>query len=717
MKQTDKKVGAVTDYFEGVLKRDQEFTDVYPDLSLLEQCPDCVFADLPFVSSVVLYKLWVEKTQTKIFSSRIDGGSATKVRVIRSAWSPLKFHKNIVLAINAEEKTTIAPIHINDKLEDLLNIYPTCWGLRIIANHPIIEPLCCARNKYTDAKFDVNDVMRLSDNAIKHAANLLQTEPIRLCFHAAHGLPGLGDMQAYDDINFSPQEMECISIYETVIKETTLGHSYTDLRGRSKRGGLQWLLDNGVLVRDPEFEYYFSLTEVRYQEDSIIEAIHKIEATAETRLENQIDLARIQLASGNTLCDEQIKAIEIILKKPILAIDGRAGSGKTDLISAICSIFDPNKTVCTAFQGVNAGQLSRSRCKTATTHHLLFEHATNHKFPDPKKSCSWANIEVMVIDEVGTQSLDLLSRILAVFAYCGKKKKLVLIGDLGQIPPIGGPAPFKSLLPYFEKKGYLTEFVHNHRTAGSIIITNANLIRDRQDAEEVRWNREEFIFAPPDRNESPTETLLNILTQLDIKEDDFIVVTHKREHARLLSIAIEKFYGGTGAWGICVGHKFCYKKNNYPLQIINNEILTLIAIEDRTIETPFNPQRGKRLVIKRGRASRVQSTTERKPRGTNRVLIVKNSEGIITENIYDVKLHGNPEKASAVTTNAMQGSARKTVIRVDFSNMCYSTNNRLYTDITRAVDRFIYIGEKKWFHESAKRPEPQKRSNLHRRIN
>src|SRR3989304_9416779 len=114
MKQTDKKVGAVTDYFEGVLKRDQEFTDVYPDLSLLEQCPDCVFADLPFVSSVVLYKLWVEKTQTKIFSSRIDGGSATKVRVIRSAWSPLKFHKNIVLAINAEEKTTIAPIHIND---------------------------------------------------------------------------------------------------------------------------------------------------------------------------------------------------------------------------------------------------------------------------------------------------------------------------------------------------------------------------------------------------------------------------------------------------------------------------------------------------------------------------------------------------------------------------------------------------------------------------
>jgi len=255
---------------------------------------------------------------------------------------------------------------------------------------------------------------------------------------------------------------------------------------------------------------------------------------------------------------------------------------------------------------------------------------------------------------------------------------------------------------------YLKIFVHNHRAVGKVIADNANLIRDTYQYNGITWNSD-FLFVPIDHTETPQNTLCRVLKTYGIREDDFIVVTHRREDARTLSVKIEQHYGDTGSPGVQIGHKFCFKRNCYEIGAINNEVLKLIKIEDRPISAA--PCK-KKLILKRKANHAITSTSERRISNSERYLIVQDVHENMREIIYDVKRHGHLEKASAVTSNAMQGSSRKIVIRVDFDDSPYSTNVRIYTDVTRAISQFIYIGQMNWFRNAVSREEYVRLSDL-----
>lgn len=699
----------VTHTVSGVLRRDTAISDVYPDLSLLKNHPDYIFARLPFVSSAVVYKLYVTATETRLHHADLNAqGESRKMNVVCSSWLPRKHCSELMREIYEEESlpwsSESETAFRGGGVERLLTAHPESLGLRLLALHIPIRTLCQARDHANEPPFPLQPVLALSNAKIEWAADLAKHDPFRLCFRAAHGL-ALPDMHP-ETLALNSMQDHVLYFYLRLKRETYEEcHSLIDTRGIIDEPALGWLVGNGVLVRSPSEPHLVSLVEIARQESAILEALKLIEMSTPTVAASSE--GEPQLSSGKRLCDEQDLALAVLLRRPILAIDGRAGSGKTDFLHVVSQYYG-DRVYYTAFQGVNAGQLARVSKRVSTTHRLLYEHAHHH---NPFK-CALKGIEVLVVDEVGTQSLTLLAGLLSAFAVCGApNKKLVLVGDLGQLPPIGGPAPFRYLVDYLDARGYLVRFFHNHRAdgdGGSIIASNASAIRNGE-ADGISWDHEHFVLCPLDRDEEPVAALMRAIDRFALQELRFIVVTHRREHVDLLCRAIERKFGGTGTPGAHVSHKFAFTKNDYEIGTVNNEILNLVAIEDRPIKEP-RPRT--RVVFKRPRPHMAFSTTERRLSKTERYLLVSSADGEKREVKYEGSIVGRIKKASAVTSNAMQGSARETVVRVDFSPSRYSTRERLYTDVTRAERRFIYVGKAEWFREAVERPEPIPRSQL-----
>lgn len=694
----------VTHTVEGSLRRDSGFAALYPDLVLLNNCPDHAFANPPFVSSAVVYTLYVSETETRLRGA----GDARKMVVVRSSWLPRKHTAGLAREIYDEEElewtADSARAYEDRGMQGLLFAHPESLGLRLLALHSQMRRLCQARDWANDPPFPLKAVLALSNARIRYVADdLAVDDPFRLCFRATHGLE-LPDMRS-ETLALSSEQRRTRAFYLKLKEETYREcHSLVDSRGLVDDDALTWLVANGVAVRREAEPHLIALAEVDRHESALLEALAIIENSSPVEADRG---AVAQLASGKRLCDEQEMAADILRRKQVLAIDGRAGSGKSAFLNVVKRFYG-GRIYCTAFQGVNAGHLRSVSARTSTTHRLLHEHARNH---GPFK-CALKGVEVLVIDEAGTQSLSLLAGLLSAFALCGApRKKLVMVGDLGQLPPIGGPAPFRYLVDHFAARGYLVRFYHNHRADSDdgIVASNASAVRDGE-PDAVSWDQENFVHCPPDRDEKPEAALIRAIARFDLRERQFIVLTHRREHAARLCEVVERRFGGTGLPGAQVGHKFAFTKNDYEVGAVNNEILTLARIEDR--EPEKKRRDGSSVTFKRVRPARAYSTSDRKPPGTHRYLIAEASDGSKREIPYEGAIVGRIKKASAVTSNAMQGSSREVVIRVDFGPSRYSTRERLYTDVTRAEKMFVYVGKREWFVQAVERPEPVPRSRL-----
>ena len=692
----------VTHKVIGVLRPDDKFSEAFPDLVLLENHPDHVFSRMPFASSAVQYQLYVSMTDISIRHASLPrNGVATKTIVLKASWKARKHCIQLVHKIFAEEKlpwnTSVETAFRAGGFDQLLLGHPESLGVKLLSLHKDIFKLCCAKNARSEPAFQFKAVMSMSAAKIKHAAYLMRTDPFRLCFRRAHGLTELPDMAGDKAKSFDGLQDHIINFYDFLKRKTfSERHSIVDASYEITTEGIHWLVGNGVVERSEIEPKMVELIEIHEAERALLEAIANIEASVPLHGKHT---ENVLLTSGNVLCDEQETALTILRHKPILAIDGRAGSGKTDFLNVVIQLYGKDKVFCTAFQGVNAGQLARLGTKASTTHKLIYEHALNHS----PFACAMKGIEVLVIDEAGTQSLTLLAALLSAFALCGAhNKKLVLVGDLGQLPPIGGPAPFRYLVKYFASRGYLVRFVHNHRVNpdARLLAENANAIL-RGAANDINWNEDSFVLmSPPEyNNKSPLETMLCAIDRFELMEDDFIVVTHRNRDRDALCAAIERKFGGSGESGIEVGHKFCFTKNDYGLGTVNNEILVLEAIQDRI---PRNKQRPKN----------VRSTRDHRLLNSTRYLIARRSDDSILEVPYEGTTVGRIKKASAVTSHAMQGSARRVVIRVDYGPSIYSTRERLYTDVTRAEKTFIYVGQLEWLKAAVGRLEPVPPSHL-----
>jgi exodeoxyribonuclease V alpha subunit len=148
-------------------------------------------------------------------------------------------------------------------------------------------------------------------------------------------------------------------------------------------------------------------------------------------------------AEGNQLNEEQRAALRVLTTSPIAILTGAPGTGKTVTIKALSAIFERAgyQVYLTAPTGRAAARLSEATGKPAQTLHRLLH---NHRQQQPIRELDIPPIkEAVIVDEASMLDLFLAERLVV---FCASRTRLIFVGDIHQLPPVGPGQVFRDLI-------------------------------------------------------------------------------------------------------------------------------------------------------------------------------------------------------------------------------------------------------------------------------
>lgn len=232
---------------------------------------------------------------------------------------------------------------------------------------------------------------------------------------------------------------------------------------------------------------------------------------------------------------DQKRFVKHVLRNPISILEGGPGTGKTEVLVALMAELSTSLVV--TYVGMMVDALQKrfgNRIETAhTIHSIIFTRMHN------KSAKEWLKaFDVLIIDEGSNVDSHLMADILSCLK---NNRRLVIVGDLGQIYPIKVGAPFRDLMTRYPEHTFsLTE---NKRVDPSARILAESCARIRR-GEKVIFNQHEalqFRTLPNGEIGQQHAAMLEeaILKDFNIKriEDvmDFQIVTLRNEERRLMN--------------------------------------------------------------------------------------------------------------------------------------------------------------------------------------
>ena len=200
--------------------------------------------------------------------------------------------------------------------------------------------------------------------------------------------------------------------------------------------------------------------------------------------------------SGLTYSAQQEQAIRDAASCGVLMVTGGPGTGKTSIVNGILSLFDQMGVECqlAAPTGRAAKRLTEVTGREASTIHRLLEAGI-----DPntgmmyfaKDESNPLKAGAIVVDEMSMVDISLLSQLLHAIPA---GKRLILVGDPDQLPPVGPGFPFGDMLRSEALPTVrLTEIFRQARE--SLIVMNAHRINQGQ-MPDLRDRKRDFFFLP-----------------------------------------------------------------------------------------------------------------------------------------------------------------------------------------------------------------------------
>ncbi len=191
------------------------------------------------------------------------------------------------------------------------------------------------------------------------------------------------------------------------------------------------------------------------------------------------ELKIIEKSSKIELSEKQKEAIEAINENNVCIITGGPGTGKTTIIKAIIDIFKKQgkKPVLCAPTGRAAKRMTETTGEEAKTLHRLLEIGKIEEEIDKKDAdydVAPLDADIVIVDEVSMVDLFLMNYLVKAL-YQGTK--LVLVGDIDQLPSVGPGSILKDLISSNE----VTTIVLNkifRQAAKSKIILNAHRVNE-----------------------------------------------------------------------------------------------------------------------------------------------------------------------------------------------------------------------------------------------
>jgi len=266
-------------------------------------------------------------------------------------------------------------------------------------------------------------------------------------------------------------------------REASNGHSFLDLESllekiRKEKDFKDVLIENYVITAEKDFfERKLFFRDYKGKTLVYLKHIYDHERLIERRI-NQLlkrkEISPIDLDWKDVLKDvlegkldprfdqavsEQTQSLEKMCISPFFVLSGAAGTGKTTIIHAFIEGIISKKRetfLLLAPTGKAAVRLKEKTGKDAfTIHHILMkngwlnENNYSIKLAGGERVAEYQNI---IIDETSMVDLEIFGTLFKALDW-GVVKRLILVGDPNQLPPIGVGKPFDDILKHLKHSG------------------------------------------------------------------------------------------------------------------------------------------------------------------------------------------------------------------------------------------------------------------------
>lgn len=388
--------------------------------------------------------------------------------------------------------------------------------------------------------------------------------------------------------------------------------------------------------------------------------------------------------SGIEYSGEQTQAIREAATSGLLLITGGPGTGKTTILRGILELLCQNQLRCllAAPTGRAAKRLTEVTGEDASTIHRLLEAgidpATGKMF-FARDAENPLKCDAVIVDEMSMVDVSLLYSLLQAIPT---GKRLILVGDPDQLPPVGPGFPFGDML----RSGSLptvrlTEIFRQAQK--SLIVMNAHRV-NQGEMPDLKCVSSDFFFMRRTSEEAVCALIRDLCAtrlpqKMGIPTDQIQVLSPTRKGAvgtvnlnRLLQAALnpqspdkkERSYGD-----------YQFREGDRVMQIRNNyDILWKKADGSAVGAGIFN-----------GDVGRIQTIDP-----ASETLTVLFDDRVAE---YDFTQLGELEPAYAMTVHKSQGSEYRAVILTAWNGSPYLLSRSiLYTAITRARELLIIVG-------------------------
>ena len=396
-------------------------------------------------------------------------------------------------------------------------------------------------------------------------------------------------------------------------------------------------------------------------------------------------IASVAKDSGIDYSPQQLEAIREAATSGLLLITGGPGTGKTTILNGILELLGRMqlRTLLAAPTGRAAKRLSEVTGEDASTIHRLLEAgidpATGKMFfardeENPLKC------DAVIVDEMSMVDVQLLHSLLQAIP---QGKRLILVGDPDQLPPVGPGFPFGDML----RSGVLpsvrlTEIFRQAQK--SLIVMNAHRV-NQGEMPDLKCVTSDFFFMRRNNEESVCSLVRDLCAtrlpqNMGIPSDQIQVLSPTRKGAvgtvnlnRLLQAALnppgpdkkERTFGD-----------YLFREGDRVMQIRNNyDILWKKTDASMVGAGIFN-----------GDVGIIQSIDT----GTETLSVLFDDK--VAE--YDFTQLNELEPAYAMTVHKSQGSEYRAVVLTAWNGSPYLLSRSiLYTAITRARELLVIVGK------------------------
>ena len=271
--------------------------------------------------------------------------------------------------------------------------------------------------------------------------------------------------------------------------------------------------------RDDGLEYVY-LYAFYNAEEEIANRIKKLQNATNMKKISNLDkeLKKAEKLSSMELSEKQKEALKMVNESNVTIITGGPGTGKTTIIKNIIDIYEEKrkKVILAAPTGRAAKRMKETTGKVASTLHRLLEigKIDDDSFYKNTSKYEGAPIDadVIIVDEVSMMDMFLMNYLLKC-VYQGTK--LVLVGDIDQLPSVGPGSVLKDLINSEEIPTIKLDKIFR-QAAKSKIIVNAHRVNEGESfltkKEEENDMNEDFFFIKENSQEKMVAQIVSLCT-------------------------------------------------------------------------------------------------------------------------------------------------------------------------------------------------------------